>query len=55
MVAFMKMIAASLNNSRESLKYIDNIDRSVSYAICDIIDKFITGKCVRLMVQKKEE
>lgn len=55
LVAFMKMIAASLNNSRESLKYIDNIDRSVSYAICDIIDKFITGKCVRLMVQKKEE
>lgn len=47
LVAFIKMIVASYNGNADSQKYIDNIDRTVSYAISDIMEKFITGKDVQ--------
>ena len=45
-LAFMKAIRALGDDSPESSRYIDNISRPISYGICDVIEKFISGSAV---------
>ena len=45
-VAFLKMIAAYTGGTPESSLYIDNIGRSITSAISDIMEKFESGKNV---------
>ena len=46
LVAFMKMIGAYTDGNLESNLYIDNISRSITSAISDIMEKFESGENV---------
>ena len=47
LVAFMKMICAFTDGKSESCRYIDNISRSVTIEISNIMEKFMTGDNVK--------